>query len=77
MTQGKNGYGTLSAQGAKPSVPAANIDEKDNLDSNLNFISRPPTKLGAATVGGEFDDMLVWISEYELKAKMVEAGVLP
>ena len=78
MTQGKNGYGTISDQGvAKPAVPAANVDEKDNLDNNLNFVSRSPTKPGATTAGGEFDDMLVWISEYELKAKMVEAGVLP
>jgi hypothetical protein len=25
--------------------------------------------------GGEFDDIVFWISDYELKARMVEAGV--
>lgn len=79
LTQGKDGYGGISVQQniTLPAVPAANVDEKDNLDNNLVFISRAPTKVGATTAGGEFDDMLVWISEYELKAKMVEAGVLP
>jgi hypothetical protein len=76
MTQGKNGYGGISVENiARPT--ASGNDEKDNLDNNLNFISRAPSKPGATTAGGEFDDMLIWISEYELKAKMVEAGVLP
>lgn len=84
MTQGKNGYGGISVQNvAQPAVPAANVDEKENLNPYIinpvipTFISRAPSKPGAATAGGEFDDMLVWISEYELKAKMVESGVLP
>lgn len=78
MTEGKNGYGSMSVQNvAGPAVPAANVDEKDNLDTNRVFISRALSKAGATTAGGEFDDMLVWISEYEIKAKMVEAGVLP
>jgi prepilin-type N-terminal cleavage/methylation domain-containing protein len=78
IAQGKNGYGGISVQNVSmPAVPAANVDEIDNLDNNRIFISRAPTKPGATTAGGEFDDMLVWISEYELKAKMVEAGVLP
>jgi prepilin-type N-terminal cleavage/methylation domain-containing protein len=78
MTQGKDGYGSISIQNIlTPAVPTTNVDEKDNLDNNLVFVSRAPTKSGATTAGGEFDDMLVWISEYELKAKMVEAGVLP
>ena len=32
---------------------------------------------GVAAAGGTFDDILMWINSYELKAKMVEAGVLP
>jgi len=78
MTQGKNGYGAISAQNlAMPAVPVANVDERDNLNNNGVYFSRPSTDPGASTAGGEFDDMLIWISEYELKAKMVEAGVLP
>lgn len=85
MSQGKNGYGIISTQNdMNAAVPAANLDEKENLDGNETapvgpplFYSRPPTEATASTAGGEFDDMLLWISEYELKAKMVEAGVLP
>ncbi len=84
MTQGKNGYGVPTTQNTfNPAVPAANVDEAENLDGNEAggnppvFFSRTVTAPGAATAGGEFDDLLVWISEYELKAKMVEAGLLP
>ena len=35
-------------------------DEKENLNGNLIYISRAPTKSDAAS--GEFDDMVVWIS---------------
>jgi prepilin-type N-terminal cleavage/methylation domain-containing protein len=78
MSQGKNSFGTVSVQNEiQPAPPVANVDERDNLDNTLVYVARPATDPGASTVGGEFDDMLIWISEYELKAKMVEAGVLP
>lgn len=78
ISRGKNGYGTSSVQNKINAVPpAANPDELENNDGDAVYISRPPTDIGASTPGGEFDDLLVWISEYELKAKMVEAGVLP
>ena len=35
------------------------------------------TDEGVAAAGGAFDDILVWINSYELKAKMVETGALP
>lgn len=76
-TQGKDGYGGISVKNITRPTGSGNVDEKDNLDNNLTFISRAPSKAGATTAGGEFDDMLVWVSEYELKAKMVEAGVMP
>jgi len=78
MSQGKNGYGAVTTQNtATSAVPAANIDEIDNRDGDAEFYSRAPTEAAAATAGGEFDDIIVWISEYELKAKMVESGKLP
>jgi prepilin-type N-terminal cleavage/methylation domain-containing protein len=77
FTQGKNSYGGLSvADGeARPAIPAANVDELDNADANSEFVSRPPTDVGASTAGGEFDDIVYWISDYEIKARMVEAGI--
>jgi prepilin-type N-terminal cleavage/methylation domain-containing protein len=80
ISNGKNAYGGISTSGvAKEAVPVANIDELDNLDNDANndFISRPPSDVNAATVGGEFDDILIWIPVFELKAKMVEADRLP
>jgi hypothetical protein len=58
-------------------VPAANLDEVENTDDDLTFVSRAQTDVGVSALVGEFDDILVWISEYELKAKMVDVGVLP
>ena len=78
FTHGKNAYGGLSLDGvARPAVPGANVDEIENTDTNSAFISRVPTEAGATTAGGEFDDIVFWISDYEIKARMVEAGMLP
>ncbi len=78
FTQGKNAYGGLSAGGkARPAIPAANVDELDNADANTEFVSRSPTEVGASMPGGEFDDIVFWISDYEIKARMVEAELLP
>jgi hypothetical protein len=78
FTHGKNTYGGLSVDGnARPAIPAGNVDEIDNSDANSEFVSRSPTEVEASTPGGEFDDIVFWISDYELKARMVEAGMLP
>lgn len=78
MSHGKNGFSAVSTQGGiQANPPAANIDELGNLDDDLNFVSRPKTDEGVAAAIGAFDDLFVWISEYELKARMIEAGKLP
>ena len=77
-THGKNTYGGRSVDGVgRPAIPAANVDEIENTDTNSAFISRVPSEAGAATPGGEFDDIVFWISDFEIKARMVEAGLLP
>jgi prepilin-type N-terminal cleavage/methylation domain-containing protein len=78
FTNGKNTYGGLSVDGVvRPAIPAGNVDEIDNTDANSEFVSRTPTEAGASTPGGEFDDIVFWISDYEIKARMVEAELLP
>ncbi len=78
FSHGENGYDGTSDNGiARTAIPAANIDEAENTDDDATFYKRPETAVGAAIAGGEFDDILIWISEFELKAKMVEAGKLP
>jgi len=78
FTHGKNAFGGLSVDGiARSAIPAANIDETENNDTNSLFISRSPTPAGATTAGGEYDDIVLWISDYEIKARMAEIGMLP
>ena len=78
FSHGKNAYGGMSEDDlARAAVPAANLDEIENTDDDLVYYSRPETGTEATIAGGEFDDIVIWISEYELKAKMVEAGKLP
>lgn len=77
FSHGKNTYGGLSVAGdALPAIPAANVDEINNTDNNSEFVSRTPTGPGATTAGGEFDDIVLWITDYEIKARMIDAGML-
>ena len=78
LSQGKNGYGGISENNvARDAVPVDNLDELNNTDDNATYYTRPETTSDATIAGGEFDDIVIWISEFELKAKMVEAGALP
>ena len=79
VSRGKNGLGGIGADGfAKVAIPATgHSDEVENSNGDNIFVSRPLTSENNTTNVGIFDDVVIWISEYELKAKMVEAGVLP
>jgi type II secretory pathway pseudopilin PulG len=50
-------------------------DEAANLDNDPVFISHEPRPSGAT--GGEFDDIVTWISPSILYSRMVQAGQLP
>ena len=81
LSHGKNMYGSIDVNNvARSAVPAgaAYDDERENLDADgaapVLFISRSVASEEAITA---YDDMLVWIAEFELKGNMVQAGVLP
>jgi len=81
FSHGKNQFGSIGLDDvARSAVPAGSEydDERENQDTDaappVLFISRSVTDVDATVV---FDDILVWISEYELKGRMVQAGVLP
>jgi prepilin-type N-terminal cleavage/methylation domain-containing protein len=80
-SHGKNSLGGIDTEGNnRPALPAVGNgydDENENQDGDTDFMSRYHTREGVATGGGIFDDILVWVNIYELKAKMVQAGVLP
>lgn len=78
LSHGPNGFGGMDENNvARAAIPAANIDELENTNDDQFYYTRPETAVGATIAGGEFDDVVIWISEFELKAKMVEAGKLP
>jgi prepilin-type N-terminal cleavage/methylation domain-containing protein len=78
VSHGGNGLGAISTEGAaRAAIPLANVDELENADNDDDFISRPPTAEGATSAGGPYDDIIGWLAEYELKARMIDAGVLP
>lgn len=56
-------------------LAAGKNDEAANLDNNSVFISHTPNPPGAS--GGEFDDMMVWISVGQFYGRLATAGVLP
>lgn len=59
VSHGPNGWGANNINGTTLAAPTG-LDERENLDGNLIYISRSPTKPDAAS--GEFDDLAVWVS---------------
>ncbi|USX18409.1 type II secretion system GspH family protein [Oxalobacteraceae bacterium OTU3REALA1] len=78
MSFGRNGYGGTSDQNTRIlDAGNNNIDEKTNLQSGgVALISRP-TSTDPRGAGGEFDDIVIWISPNILYNRMVAAQKLP
>lgn len=79
LSHGRNGYGATGEDGNVRSTPAGwgtGLDEYDNAVGDADFWTRTRTA-NVAAAGGEFDDVLVWISPNVLMARMVAAGRLP
>jgi len=81
FSHGKNLYGSIDVNNiARSGVPAGTEydGERENLDTDaaapVLFISRTVADEGASSA---YDDILTWIPEFELKGRMVQAGVLP
>ena len=70
VSHGANGLGGFLPSGLQVlPLPAANVDEKENTDNNVNFVSHENSAI--------FDDMLIFISPNILYNRMVSAGKLP
>lgn len=83
-----SGCATGEALTADPGVPVVifstgkngasggtGTDEAENLNGDRFFVSHTPT--ASSTTNGEFDDLMVWISNQVLLNRMVSAGKLP
>ncbi len=86
FSHGKTSFGTTEGGVAIPneSVGATNIDEISNNTGTVgaqpagtHFIQRTPGESTLAAVGGEFDDIVIWLSPNILFSRMVQAGKLP
>ncbi len=80
LSHGKNGLGAINATGyANPAPPATNTNELTNAPASIvghtTFVSRALST--ADETGGYFDDQVIWISQYTLFNRMVQAGKLP
>ena len=76
MSHGKNGFGATGVQGQRQAVPfSSNVDERNNASNATTFISRAAS--GSQQPGGEFDDLVVWLSPNILFNRMVVAQRLP
>lgn len=77
ISHGKNGFGATSTGGVvRPTPGSWSGDEQDNATNATDFFLRKRTEVTTAA-GGEFDDVVVWISLNQLFAQMVAAGRLP
>lgn len=74
FSQGKNRWGTTEGGLAlDDGGSATNIDEDANNTGPTNYLSRTPSE-STTVPGGEFDDIVVWLSGHALFNRMVAAG---
>lgn len=74
VSYGPNGWGALNISGKTLKNPTSN-DELENTDTDTSFVSRSPTRADSAS--GEFDDLVVWISDGLLKSRVCPSGGCP
>lgn len=73
---GKNNFGTNDEGNTIGNASSTNTDEQSNHTATTTFMSRLFTT-NASAPGGEFDDLVAWISPNILFNRMVAAGKLP
>jgi len=77
VSHGKNSLGATMRDGTARFTPGGWAgDERDNANNSTTFIWRVPTERTAAP-GGEYDDIVAWITPNILNSRMVAAGRLP
>lgn len=77
FSHGKLRLGTNDAGTAIADDTATNLDEDANNTGPTDYYQRTPTDSTAAATGGEFDDLVTWLSSNILFNRMVAAGQLP
>lgn len=78
VSHGKNGAGGFGDTGIRTlDTSITNIDERTNASSTgIAFVARTPSD-SPTSPGGEYDDLVTWLSPNVLFNRMVAAGTLP
>ncbi|MDQ1816782.1 type II secretion system protein [Massilia sp. CCM 9210] len=78
VSHGKNGAGGFGDTGVRSlDTSSTNVDERTNAGSaGIAFVARTPSESPTAP-GGEYDDLVIWLSPNVLFNRMVAAGTLP
>ncbi len=78
VSHGKNGAGAYSDAGIRRvALSSTNLDERTNAaPEGIAFVARTPSD-SALAPGGEYDDLVQWLSPNVLFNRMVAAGTLP
>ena len=69
LSHGRNGFGAHNAMGRSNLAPVSS-DERANSDGTARFVLRPPS--AADRAGGEFDDLVTWISPSWLLGRLCD-----
>ena len=71
----KGAVAVIYSLGKNSATTGAGVDEAANLNGDRVFVAHEARPAGAS--GGEFDDLVVWLSTNILYNRMVAAGILP
>jgi len=76
ISHGQDSYGAYLASGAQQSVPAANVNEKQNATlTSSGFVQSQWTDNPSAP-GGAFDDIVLWLKPDDLLMQLRQDGTL-
>lgn len=75
LSHGRNGWGAINSRTNTANAAPSSADEIENTDTGGNFVYRARSGLGSS--GGEFDDVVAWLSRFTLVNQMIAAGKLP
>ena len=75
ISMGKNGYGAINSQTGVANPAPGGADEQENVDTDREIVSRTTSTAGSTL--GEFDDIVISLSQYVLFNRMIAAGKLP
>lgn len=75
LSHGRNRFGGFNANTNVQHALPSGSNESENTDGDAVFVLKPVSAQGAS--GGEYDDVVAWVSANLLFARMVAGGQLP